>query len=284
MKDITVAYQGVPGAYSHLACDKVFPTAKLKKLKSFHEAMFLVEEGKVDFAMIPVENSSAGRVEEIYQLMPKMKLSIVAEHFEPIKHTLLTLKGTSIEDIKYVSSHPQALAQCMNNIKKLNFEAIAKFDTAGSAQELNEFKDKYHAVIASSLAAKIYNLEILDDDFADYDGNVTRFLILSKKANIPIFDKKRVYITSLIVTLRNIPAALYKALGGFATNGIDLLKIESYSQIGSLDSTSFHIDLYGHTDEKKLQLALEELSFFSQELRILGVFERNEHRDNLILK
>lgn len=281
MQEIIVAYQGVPGAYSHLACDNVFPNAKLKELKSFQEAMHLVEEGKADFAMIPVENSSAGRVEEIYKLMPKMKLSILEEHFEPINHTLLTTRGNKIENIRYVSSHPQALAQCMNNIKKLNLEAVAKFDTAGSAQELKELNDKEHAVIASSLAASIYDLDILDDDFADYSGNVTRFLILAKTDKIPIFDENKEFITSLIFSVRNIPAALYKALGGFSTNGIDLIKIESYSQIGSVSSSSFHIDLYGHTDEKRLKLALEELDYFCEELKVIGVYERNIYRDSM---
>lgn len=277
--DEIVVYQGVEGAYSHLSCKKLFPNAKLKASKSFFASMQLVEKGEADFAVIPIENSSAGRVEEIYKLIPKMKLNIINEHFQLIKHTLIACKNSEISDLKTVSSHPQALAQCANNIKKLNLDPIANFDTAGSAKELQLSQDKTHAVVASSLAAEIYDLKILDDNFADYDGNVTRFIILSKEASIPKFDKNKLYITSIIFNVKNIPAALYKSLGGFATNGIDLIKIESYSDIGSVYSTQFHIDLYGHTSEKRLQLALDELKFFSEELKIIGVYERNNHRD-----
>lgn len=277
MKEKTVVYQGVQGAYSHLACKKLFPNSILKPINSFYEAMQKVEKEEANFAVIPIENSSAGRVEEIYKLIPKMQLTIIAEHFQPIKHSLLACKGIKKEDLKTVSSHPQALAQCAKNIKNLNLEPIAKFDTAGSAKELQETKEETHGVIASSLASKIYDLEILDENFADYEGNVTRFIILTKKASIPTFDKDKLYITSLLFTVKNIPAALYKALGGFATNGIDLIKLESYSDVGSLYSTQFHVDMYGHVEEQRLIYALDELRFFSEDIKIIGVYERNEH-------
>ena len=180
MKDKIIVYQGVEGAYSHLACNKLFPDSILKAKNSFYESMQAVEKEEADFAVIPIENSSAGRVEEIYKLIPKMKLNIIGEHFQPIKHTLLACKGVKKEELKTVFSHPQALAQCTNNIKKLNLEPIPKFDTAGSAKELQQTREKTHGVIASSMSAEIYDLEILDENFADYEGNVTRFIILSK--------------------------------------------------------------------------------------------------------
>lgn len=281
MDSSKVAYQGVEGAYSHLACNEVFPNAILKESDSFYESMQLVENEEADFAMIPVENSSAGRVEEIYRLIPKMKLHIIQEYFQPINHCLISLKGNKKENLKYVSSHPQALAQCENNIKKLNLETIVKFDTAGSAKELKELNDTSHGVVASSLAAKIYDMEIIQNNFSDHGGNVTRFIVLSKQKQLPLYDASKLYITSLIFSVKNIPASLYKALGGFATNGIDLIKIESYSDIGSVYSTQFHIDLYGHTQDRSLQLALEELEFFCEELKVIGVYERNSYRNDM---
>ncbi len=206
----TIAYQGVKGAYSHLSCTNVFPQSQYIACGSFHQAMSLAEKGEADFAMIPVENSTAGRVEEIYRLIPKMQLNIVEEHFEPIKHCLLGIKDSKLADIKYVSSHPQALAQCHLNITKLNLEAIAKFDTAGAAQELLHMKDKAHGAIASSLAAELYDLNILDDNFGDYKGNTTRFLILSKEQKTPLFEENQKYITSLVFEVRDIPSSLYK--------------------------------------------------------------------------
>jgi len=281
MKDKIVVYQGVEGAYSHLACNTLFPDSVLRPTNSFYDSMQAVEKEEADFAVIPIENSSAGRVEEIYKLIPQMKLNIIAEHFQPIKHSLLALKGVEKKDLKTVSSHPQALAQCAKNIKKLNLEAIPKFDTAGSAKELETLQDKNHGAIASSFAAKIYNLEILDENFADYEGNVTRFIILSKNQSIPSFNKEKLYITSILFTVKNIPASLYKALGGFATNGIDLIKLESYSDVGSLYSTQFHVDMYGHVEEQRLILALDELRYFSEDMKIIGVYERNEHWNKL---
>ncbi|MEA3497489.1 MAG: prephenate dehydratase [Campylobacterota bacterium] len=281
MKNKIIAYQGVQGAYSHLACKNVFDTSSTIACETFQEAMHLVEKGTVNLAMIPIENSTAGRVEEIYRLIPKMSLHILDEHFEQVKHCLLASKGATIKDIKYVSSHPQALAQCHKKISKHNFEAIAKFDTAGAAQELKNLNDKKHAAIASSLASELYNLEILDDNFGDHHGNTTRFLILSKQNIIPKYEKNSSYITSLVFDVRNIPSALYKALGGFATNGINLIKLESYSMTGSMKASQFHADIDGHTDEKHLQLALEELKFFANKVKVLGVYKRDSYRDKM---
>jgi prephenate dehydratase len=281
MKDKVIAYQGIQGAYSHLAYKNVFPTSLAIACESFQDAMQLVENGEADLAMIPIENSTAGRVEEIYRLIPKMQLHILDEHFEPVNHCLLALKGTTIKDIKYVSSHPQALAQCNKKLSHHNFEIIAKFDTAGAAQELMKINDTQHAAVASSLAAQLYDLEILDDSFGDHQGNTTRFLILSRENNIPKNNKNNSYITSLVFNVRNIPSALYKALGGFATNGVNLIKLESYSMAGSMDASQFHVDIHGHIDEKNLQFALDELSFFANEIKVLGVYKRNSYRDKM---
>jgi prephenate dehydratase len=281
MNKKTIAYQGVKGAYSHLSCTNVFPDADYIACETFQDAMYLVEKDEANCAMIPVENSTAGRVEEIYRLIPKMKLNIVDEHFESIKHCLLGLKDSTLKDIKYVSSHPQALAQCLGNITKRNIKAIAKFDTAGAAQELLEINDKEHAAIASSLAAELYDLNILDDNFIDYQGNTTRFLILGKKNEIPVYNKDQKYITSLVFEIRDIPSSLFKALGGFATNGVNLIKLESYSVSGSMEASQFHVDIDGHTSEQKLQLALDELKFFVKDMKHLGVYKRDDYRDTM---
>ncbi|MCK9491877.1 MAG: prephenate dehydratase [Sulfurimonas sp.] len=276
-----VAFQGVKGAYSHLACYNKFPEYEVIACRSFDETMYLVEEGKADIAMIPMENSTAGRVEEIYRLIPKMKLFIVDEYYQPVNHCLLVLPNTKLQDLKSVSSHPQALAQCKAHIEKYNLEARAKFDTAGSAQELIDMQDKTHSAIASSLAAEIYDLEILEEGFQDIKNNTTRFLVLSKKQTIPEFEVDQKYITSILFEVRNIPAALYKVLGGFATNGVNIIKIESYSGSGTLTLSQFHIDIDGHPDEANVILALEELSYFANTVKMLGTYIPHSTRDKL---
>ena len=276
-----VAYQGVKGAYSHLACYEEYPEYEAIACKSFDETMYLVEEDEVDIAMIPMENSTAGRVEEIYRLIPKMNLYIIGEYFEPVNHCLLALPGAKLEDIKSVSSHPQALAQCKSHIKKYNLEAKAKFDTAGSAEELVKMQDKTHSAIASSLAAKIYDLEILEEEFQDLKNNTTRFLVLSKEHIVPEFDEKNSHITSIIFEVSNIPAALYKVLGGFATNGVNIIKIESYSGSGTLTISQFHIDIDGHPQELNVKQALEELAYFANSVKMLGTYIPHSMRENL---
>ena len=270
-----ISYQGSKGAYSHLACKSFFKDAKFIACDSFSLAMKKVEEGKCSYAMIPVENSIAGRVEQIYRLIPKLSLHIVAEHYQEVKHCLLAIRGAKLEDIKEVSSHPQALAQCRRKIESLNIKAIASFDTAGAAKDLNK---KTKAAIASSLAAKLYGLDILVDNFADYENNFTKFIILSKDKFIPKYKQSNFYITSIFFTLRNIPSSLYKALGGFASNGINLLKLESYSVEGSFELSQFHIDIDGHIKDNALKRALDELNYFAKEVKILGVYRRNELR------
>lgn len=276
----TIAYQGVQGAYSEQACKNAYEGYETIACDTFQEAMWMVEQGDADLAMIPLENSTAGRVEEIYRLIPKMSLHVIAEHFEPIVHCLLALPGVKIEELKYVASHPQALAQCHNHILDLGLKAEAKLDTAGAAKELVDLNDRQRAAIASKLAADIYGLEILKENFEDKHGNTTRFFILSGEKRVPAYEPSKKYITSLVFQVQNIPAALYKVLGGFASNGINLLKIESYMGKHMLTGSQFHIDIDGHIDSDIMRIALREVSFFAEDVRILGVYE--SHRDHQI--
>jgi prephenate dehydratase len=232
----------------------------------------MVDSGKARFAMIPLENSTAGRVEEIYRLMPKTKLHIVGEHFEPVNHCLLAPKGSQLSEIKAVASHPQALAQCYGNIEELGIEPIASLDTAGAAAELSENPSKGLAAIASSLAAELYDLKILRDNFQDKSGNTTRFMILARDSHMPELKADVRFMTSIMFTVRNIPAALYKALGGFSTNGVNMLKLESYMASDTMTATSFHLDVEGHPDERSMKYALQELDFFAKEVRIMGTY------------
>ena len=273
-----IAYQGVQGAYSEQACKNAYKSYTTVACDTFHEAMWMVESGDADLAMIPLENSTAGRVEEIYRLIPKMALHVIGEHFEPIVHCLLGLPHAKMGALKYVASHPQALAQCHNNIIQLGLKAEAKLDTAGAAKELLELQDIHRSAIASKLAADIYGLQILKENFEDIQGNTTRFFILSREKKTPVYDASRSYITSLIFQVKNIPAALYKVLGGFGTNGINILKIESYMRTKILLGSQFHIDIEGHIDSHNVKLALDELAFFADEVRVLGTYESHRYR------
>ena len=279
----TVAYQGIEGAYSHLACKTVFPEAQAQACENFQTAIQLVEQGKADYAMIPLENSTAGRVEEIYRLLPKTHLSIIAEHFEPVNHCLLALPGTQLEEIKTVSSHPQALAQCFHRLEDLQITPLVAVDTALSAKDLaakKESKAVYgsHGAIASTLAAQLYGLDVICENFQDINGNTTRFVVLAKQAVDENYKTGQHYISSLLFSVRNIPAALYKALGGFATNGVNMIKLESYMDGGTMEASHFHIDVEGHHCEPALKNALEELNFFAKEIRILGSYPAHQYR------
>ena len=273
-----VAYQGVEGAYSHLSCKKVFPQYEACACDDFQSAILMVEEGRAEYAMIPLENSTAGRVEEIYRLLPKTHLQIVAEHFEPVNHCLLALPGVKLEQIKTVSSHPQALAQCFHHLETLNIKAIAAADTALSAKDLSLDINASHGAIASSLAAELYGLNIVAENFQDVSGNTTRFIVLAKNASADAYDDKLKYITSILFTVRNIPAALYKALGGFATNGVNVIKLESYMDGGTMEASHFHIDLAGHPNEAAMVNALDELNYFAKDVRLLGSYPAHNYR------
>jgi len=280
-----IAYQGVPGAYSHLSCTRVHPELEAHACESFADAMFMVERGEARLAMIPLENSTAGRVEEIYRLMPKTQLHIIAEHFEPVNHCLLAIPGTKVEQLKRVTSHPQALAQCDGNIRALGLEPIAALDTAGSASDLSKNPDPELGAIASSLAAELYGLEIVKEGFRDIEGNTTRFLILARDSKVPEYDAEKEFMTSILFTARNIPASLYKALGGFATNGLNILKLESYMASDTMQVTSFHLDVASHPQEPAMQLALQELHFFAKEVRVMGTYAAHPFRkSNLIIE
>ena len=278
MSKNTIAYQGYAGAYSHLSCTNVYPDMTAHACNSFAKAMFMVERGEAQMAMIPIENSTAGRVEEIYRLMPKTQLHIIAEHYEPVNHCLLGLPGTHIDQLRTVSSHPQALAQCNASIEKLNLQQIAHLDTAGSAEELSKRQTSNHGAIASKLAADLYNLCILKENFQDISGNTTRFIVLAKDQQVPTFNIDDVFITTIMFTVRNIPSALFKSMGGFATNGINMVKLESYMETNSMSVTSFHLDVLGHPQQKAMQLALQELAFFSSEMRVIGTYLSHEFR------
>ena len=276
-----IAYQGVRGAYSEQASQSAYPDFTPVACETFQEAMWMAESGEADLAMIPLENSTAGRVEEIYRLIPRMKLHVIAEHFEPVTHCLLGTSEATIEGLESVASHPQALAQCHNNIQKLGLQAIAKLDTAGAAREIAARNDPARGAIASKLASEIYDLQILQEHFEDVQGNTTRFFVLSPEKFVPPHIHGNPYITSLIFQVRNIPAALYKALGGFATNGINLLKIESYMSNNLTEGSQFHVDIEGHIEAEAMRLALEELAFFADEVRILGCYESHRFRCQL---
>ncbi|MGP4845127.1 prephenate dehydratase [Marinobacter sp. 1Y8] len=276
--DAAIAFQGHRGAYSHLACQHVFPDHAVQPCISFLDAMRAVENGHAARAMIPLENSTAGRVEEIYRLIPEMKLHLVGEHFEPVNHCLMALPGVSLDELTTVASHPQALAQCARHIEASGFTAEAMLDTAGAALAVSEGGDRKRGAIASKLAAELYGLTILNDHFQDVTGNTTRFIILSGTEVTPEFDPSRAYITSIVFRVRNIPAALYKGLGGFATNGVNMVKLESYIIGSSLSASQFHVDIEGHVAQRSLQLALEELAFFAEDVRILGTCEAHPFR------
>ena len=274
---LKIAFQGEKGAYSHLACSEVFPNVNATACSTFEEAFQLARDNSEYKIVIPIENSLAGRVADIHYLIPKYKLQIHAEHFQKVTHNLLGIKGSKIEDTKTVRSHSQAIGQCNKMISKNKLKPIISADTAGSAKFISEKKDKTESAIASELAAKIYGLEIIKTKVEDEPGNVTRFFIMGKDTKHPE-NKNKKYITSCIFKLKSIPAALYKALGGFATNGVNLCKLESFSVKNTFDQVNFYIDIEGHIEDPSLQKALEELGFHTQKLDVLGVYEAHQFR------
>ena len=266
-----IAFQGEPGANSHLSCRAVYPGYEALACATFEDAFVAVEEGKAELAMIPIENSVAGRVADIHHLMPESGLYIVAEHFQPVNHQLMVLPGVKLEEIKSVHSHVQALGQCRQTLRGLGLATQAEADTAGAARAVAERGDPTQAAIASTLAAEIYGLEILRADIEDASHNTTRFVILSRNpAEIDPGDGT--VKTTFVFNVRNVPAALYKAMGGFATNGVNMIKLESYQIGGSFSATQFYADIVGHPEEKSVRLALEELEFFTSRVKILGVY------------
>lgn len=272
-----IAYQGVAGAYSHIACMELFPNQQYIACDSFEIAMELVNNGTVDKAVIPVENSNAGRVSDVHFLLPKAGLHIIGEHFLRIEHQLLAIKGAKLEDIVSASSHPQALAQCSEFLKAHNIKAVSRIDTAKSCEKIVLEQDKTKAAVASKLAAEIYSMDILASNIENADNNTTRFLIMQKDELIPE-DTGDKFITSIVFTTKHIPAALYKVLGGFATNGINISKLESYLLNGKFFSAQFYIEVEQHINSKALQFALSELKFFSENYQILGCYPAHKYR------
>ena len=280
MKKNKVAFQGELGAYSHLAINELFDNPEIKTCATFEETFKIAFENEDYKIVIPLENSLAGRVADIHYLLPKYKLQIHAEHFQKVEHNLLAKENTKLDDIKYVRSHSQAIGQCQKIIMENKYKTIISADTAGSAKELSDGKDNSIAAIASKLSAKIYKLKILKENIEDEKGNVTRFLIMGKNVLQPEYKNEKKYITTCIFRLKSEPAALYKSLGGFATNQVNMTKLESFSVKNTFAQTNFYLDFEGHLEEKSVQNALEELGFHTESLDILGVYEASKFRQN----
>jgi len=279
-----IAFQGEYGANSDTACRNMFASMQPLPCPTFEDAFNAVEKGDADLAMIPIENTLAGRVADIHHLLPQSSLYIIGEYFLPIHFQLMVLPGVKREEIKTVHSHIHALGQCRNIIRDNGWHGIVAGDTAGAAKLIAELGDRSMAALAPALAADLYGLDILERDVHDASGNITRFIILSREECRPAHEPQsgKIVVTSLLFRVRNVPAALYKALGGFATSGINMTKLESYQIDGNFTATQFFTDIEGHPEDRLVKLALEELGFFSSELRILGVYEGAANRDNHI--
>ena len=273
-----IAIQGELGAYSHIAVENLYKDVEIKTCATFEEAFKEAYNDPSCKIVIPIENSLAGRVADIHYLLPKYKLQIHGEHYQAVEHNLLCKHDASINDIKFVRSHAQAIGQCQNLIIKRKFKPIISADTAGSAKEVSEGNDKSIAAIASELSAKIYNLKILEKNIEDEKGNVTRFIIMGKNIEQPEFNREKKFITSCIFRVKSEPSALYKCLGGFATNQVNLTKLESFSVKNTFDQANFYLDLEGHLEQPGVKKALEELGFHTETLDILGVYVASPFR------
>jgi prephenate dehydratase len=273
-----IAFQGSIGANSYLACEKFYQDCKPQAYPTFYDVFKMVEEGKADYGMIPLENSYAGRVSEIHNLLQSSSCSIVGEHFLPISHNLAAIKGVKVEEITDVYSHPQALMQCQSNLRELNVEIHDYSNTAKAAEFVALSQDKTKAAICSKKAAQNNQLEIIKENMQDSgNDNVTVFIVISKNGIDPEPENGTV-LTTLLFTIRNITGSLYKALGGFATNGVNMVKLESYIPGGASEQAKFFITIEGHPSEPKVALSLEELGFFSKNVKLLGVYYADEMR------
>lgn len=273
----TAAFQGIPGAYSHLACTEVLPEFEHMACDSFEDAFAAVHDGTAATAMIPIENSLGGRVADVHHLLPDSGLYIVGEHFQPVHHHLLAVPGTKLDQIKRVISHPQALAQCRQTLRELRLEPVQRADTAGAAQEVSETGDPALAAIASSLAGKTYGLDSVRARIEDRLGNTTRMVLLSRQRQEPD-PAAGPAITALLYQVRSVPAALYKSLGGLATNGVNTIRLESYISLAEPGVARFYIEIEGHPSERRIDRALDELQYFSSMMKILGVFPAHPFR------
>lgn len=272
-----IAYQGEPGANSHIACIEMFPAHEPMPCGTFEDAFQAVNDGEAALAMIPIDNSVAGRVADIHHLLPRSNLYIIGEHFLPVHHQLMIPPEADFSAVRSVHSHVHALGQCRRVIRELKVRPVVAADTAGAARELSESRDPARAAIATRLAAEIYGLKIVRENIEDESHNTTRFVVLSatpqdaEPEDLPV-------ITTFVFRVRNVPAALYKAMGGFATNSVNMTKLESYQIQGQFSATQFYADIEGHPSERHVRLAMEELEFFTSYLRVLGIYRASPHR------
>ena len=271
------SFQGVHGAYSELAGKNIYPDSKSIPCKTFEEMFESVRDKKANIAIVPIENSRSGRVGDTQRLIPESQLKIVGEYFLEVNHCLMGVPGSTLKDIKRIYSHEQGIAQCRKKIINNKKDMVIVADTAGAAKMISETNSKEDAAIASNLAAKIYNLDILETSFQDFENNVTRFLIMSNELNIPKVNEIDL-MTTLVFEVRSIPAALYKSLGGLASNGVNMTKLESYINPQGFDVAQFYMDIEGHPNNRNVKLALEEMKFFCKHIDILGVYKMSDFR------
>ena len=266
------SFQGMHGAYSELAGKNIYPDSKSIPCKTFEEMFESVRDKKANIAIVPIENSRSGRVGDTQRLIPESQLKIVGEYFLEVNHCLMGVPGSTLKDIKRIYSHEQGIAQCRKKIINNKKDMVIVADTAGAAKMISETNSKEDAAIASNLAAKIYNLDILESSFQDFENNVTRFLIMSNELNIPKVNEIDL-MTTLVFEVRCIPAALYKSLGGLASNGVNMTKLESYINPQGFDVAQFYMDIEGHPNNRNVKLALEEMKFFCKHIDILAVYK-----------
>jgi prephenate dehydratase len=274
---LKIAYQGEPGANSHIACIEAYPTHEPLPCGTFEDAFQAVTDGEADLAMIPIDNSVAGRVADIHHLLPRSNLYIVGEYFLPVHHQLMISPEADPAGMKTVHSHVHALGQCRKVIREMGLKPVVAADTAGAARELSQMRDPARAAIATRLAAEIYGLKVIRHDIEDESHNTTRFVVLSAtQQNAEAGDEP--VVMTFVFRVRNVPAALYKAMGGFATNGVNMTKLESYQLEGMFSATQFYADIEGHPTDRPVRLAMEELEFFTSYLRVLGVYKASPYR------
>ena len=277
-KVLKISFQGALGSYSHQASTKFFKDPLVLPCDSFEEAIETVRKGKADKAILPVDNSTYGRVADIHSLLPASKLFITAEYFLPVDICMLGTKSSSLKTITTATSHPVLLGQCSKFLKINNLKPLSGYDTAGSARLISEENNQFKGALASKIASKIYGLKVLQANVQDHKDNTTRFLVMEKKPEVIINQQKKV-ITSIIFQVRNIPAALYKAMGGFATNNVNMIKLESYMLGGSFEATQFFVDIQGHPEDSSVKRALDELRYFTNKLDVIGVYKQSSFRD-----
>ena len=277
-KVLKISFQGALGSYSHQASTKFFEDPLVIPCDSFEEAIETVRKGEADKAILPVDNSTYGRVADIHSLLPASKLFITAEYFLPVDICMLGTKSSSLKTVTTATSHPVLLGQCKKFLKINNIKPISGYDTAGSARLISEENNQFKGALASKIASQIYGLKVLQANVQDNKDNTTRFLVMEKKPKVLINQQKKV-ITSIVFQVRNIPAALYKAMGGFATNNVNMIKLESYMLGGSFEATQFFVDIQGHPEDGSVKRALEELRYFTNTLDVIGVYKQSSFRD-----